>query len=133
MYVVSLCVARFGLGWAYDVFLFCMSHVHAFSCIRTFIVFGLSFLTTLNIYKDYFKGRQRLPKCEVKLRSCKLWPETEFVLVHLSFEEAAVFLHLRVLWPKSCSIFIVWWTKKFCNQHLSQVSDQVAYWDPRLY
>ena len=26
-------------------------------------VFRLSFLTTLNIYKDYFKGRQRLHKC----------------------------------------------------------------------
>ena len=37
IYVVSLCPARFGLGWAYDVFLFCMSHVHAFSCIRIFI------------------------------------------------------------------------------------------------
>ena len=37
IYVVSLCAARFGLGWAYDVFLFCMLHVHAFSCIRTFI------------------------------------------------------------------------------------------------
>ena len=35
-------------------------------------MFRLSFLTTLNIYKDYFKGRQRLCKCEVKLCSCKL-------------------------------------------------------------
>ena len=60
-------------------------------------VFRLSFLTTLNIYKDYFKGRQRLRKCETKLCSCKLWPKTEFALVHLSFEEVAVFVHRRVL------------------------------------
>ena len=34
--------------------------------------FGLSFLTTLNIYKDCFKGCQRLRKSEAKLCSCKL-------------------------------------------------------------
>ena len=60
-------------------------------------MFEFSFLTTLNIYKDCFKGRQRLRECEAKLCSCKLWPETEFVLVYLFFEEAAVFVHRRVL------------------------------------
>ena len=30
-------------------------------------MFGLSFLTTLNIYKDCFKGHQRLRKCEANL------------------------------------------------------------------
>ena len=35
-------------------------------------MFGLSFLTTLNIYKDYFKGRKMLLKCEAKFCSCKL-------------------------------------------------------------
>ena len=60
-------------------------------------VFRLSFLTTLNIYKDYFKGRKMLCKCEAKLCSCKLLPETKFALVHLYFEEVAVFVHLRVL------------------------------------
>ena len=39
-------------------------------------MFGLSFITTLNIYNDYFKGRQRLRKCEAKFCLCKLWPET---------------------------------------------------------
>ena len=33
-------------------------------------MFGLSVLITLNIYKDYFKGRQK--ECEAKLCSCKL-------------------------------------------------------------
>ena len=32
----------------------------------------VSFLTTLNIYKDYFKGRLGLHKCGVKSCSCKL-------------------------------------------------------------
>ena len=59
--------------------------------------FRLSFLTTLNIYKDCFKGRKRLRKCSAKLCSCKLWPVTEFVLIHLSLEEVAVFVHCRVL------------------------------------
>ena len=58
-------------------------------------MFGLSFLTTLNIYKDYFKGRQRLHKCEAKFCLCK--PETKFSLVHLSLEEAAMFVHRWVL------------------------------------
>ena len=39
-------------------------------------MFGLSFLTILNIYKDYFKGRKRAHKCETKfqvqvLKPCK--------------------------------------------------------------
>ena len=93
-----------------------------FHPIRVYM-FGLSFLTTLNIYKDYFKGRQKLRRCEAKFCSCKLWPKTEFALVHLSLEEAAVFVHCRVLWPRSFVIFIMWWTKELCNQHLSQVGD----------
>ena len=60
-------------------------------------MFEISFLITLNIYKDYFKGRQRLCECKAKLCSSKLWPETEFALIHISLEEAAVFVHRRVL------------------------------------
>ena len=61
-------------------------------------MFGLSFLTTLNIDKNFFfKGGQRLRKCEAKLCSCKLRPEIEYALVLLSLEEATVFVHLRVL------------------------------------
>ena len=86
-------------------------------------VFRLSFLTTLNIYKDYFKGRQRLRKYEAKFCSCKLWLETKFALVYLSLEEAVVFVCLRILWPGSFVIFIVWWIEEFCSQHLSQVGD----------
>ena len=42
-----------------------------FHPIRVYM-FGLSFLTTLNIYKDYFKGHKRLRECKAKLCSCKL-------------------------------------------------------------
>ena len=70
-------------------------------------VFRLSFLTTLNIYKDYFKSRQRLRECEVKFCSCKLWSETEFALVHLSLEEATMFVRRWLLWPRSFVILIV--------------------------
>ena len=89
-------------------------------------MFGFSFLITLNIYKDYFKDCQRLQQlreCRAKFCSCKLWPERELTLVHLSLEEAAVFVHRWVLWPRSFVIFIVWWTKEFCSQHLFQVCD----------
>ena len=96
-------------------------------------MFGLSFLTTLNIYKDYFMGRQRLYKCEAKWYSCKLCLETELAIIHLSLEEAIVFVHHRILWLRSFMIFIVWWTKELCSQHLSQVGDQVMYWDPCIY
>ena len=60
-------------------------------------MFELSFLTTLNIYKNYFMGHQRLHKCEAKWYSCKLCLETKFALIHLSLEEAVVFVHLRIL------------------------------------
>ena len=48
-------------------------------------------------------------ECEAKLCSCKLWPETEFALVHLSLEEIVVFVHCKVLWPRS---FSSWWLSR---------------------
>ena len=42
-----------------------------FISIREYM-FELSFLTTLNIYKNCFKSCQRLYKCEAKLYSRKL-------------------------------------------------------------
>ena len=61
-------------------------------------MFKLSFLTTLNIYKDCFKGRHRLTADVTQCKSfsqayCE--PET-YALVHLSIQEAAVFVHRRV-------------------------------------
>ena len=42
-----------------------------FNVIRVYR-FEISFLTTLNIYKDYFKVRQRLRECKEKFWLCKL-------------------------------------------------------------
>ena len=89
-------------------------------------MFRHSFLITLNIYKDYFEGYQRLHKlhkCEEKFYSCKLWPETEFAIVHLSLEKAVVFVHRRILWLRNFLIFIVWWIEEFFSQHSFQVGD----------
>ena len=35
--VIWLCAGRIGLGWAHDAIFLCMSHVHAFPCIRTLL------------------------------------------------------------------------------------------------
>ena len=61
------------------------THIHVYLC-------RVSFLTTLNIYKDYFKGCHKW--CNLMMHShCarKLWLETIFVLVHhiLSVEATA--------------------------------------------
>ena len=77
-----------------------------FHPIRVYM-FGFSFLTTLNIYKDYFNDHQRLRKCEAKFCSCKFWSKTEFALIHLSLEEVVMFVHRRILWPTCFLIFIV--------------------------
>ena len=94
-------------------------------------MFGLSFLTTLNIYKDYFEGRKRLHKLH-KSTSVKksvtgnlVWPSSSF-----SWRSCCVCTP-RVLWSSNFMIFIVWWIEELCNQHSSQVGDQVAYWDSR--
>ena len=60
-------------------------------------LFGLSFLTTLNIY---IRIILRAVKCCISVKqscvhaNCEL--ETKFALVYLSLEEAVVFVHLRV-------------------------------------
>ena len=62
-------------------------------------MFGISFLTTLNIYKNIFRGCYRLT---VDATQCKSFlqaycePET-YALSHISFQEATVFVHCRVL------------------------------------
>ena len=66
-------------------------------------VFRSSFLITLDIYEDNFKGRYKV----VALVTCILWPKT-ICPIHLSLEEAAVFVHHRVLRVRSFLIFIMW-------------------------
>ena len=62
-------------------------------------MFELSFLTTLNIYKDYFKGCHSRCKC-MQLNAKKFHKHivTEtYALVYLSLQEAAEFVRCRDL------------------------------------
>ena len=63
-------------------------------------VFRLSFLTTLKIYKDYFKGCHigcKWMKLDAKVLFKQIVTEDKVALVHLSLEEAATFVCYRVL------------------------------------
>ena len=75
----------------------------------------VSFLITLDIYKDYFKGHQKVMQGEY---TCIVWSEKKIALVHLSFCRSYCVFTPRVLWPRSFLIFIVGWTKKLYSQHL---------------
>ena len=84
IYVELLCAVRFGLGWAHDSFFVCMSHVHAFSCIRIFIslysyilmclvLFCVSLFLPLSLFR-------LVASCH--LNENPLYPRTLFVLGH---------------------------------------------------
>ena len=90
----------------------------------------VSFLITLDIYKDYFKSRCRWCKVLQKNNPCILWPETKIALVHHILCGNYYVFTPRVLWPRNFLIFIVRWTEELCSQHLPQVSVLVTYWDP---
>ena len=60
-------------------------------------MFGLYFLTTLNIYKDYFEGRKRLHTVAQEHNSTSVKKSVIGNLVFPSLEEATVFVHHRVL------------------------------------
>ena len=70
----------------------------------------VSFLTTLDIYKDYFKNRRKVMQSD---NTCILWPETKFVLVHRILCRSYCVFTPRVLWPRSFPIFIVDEMKNF--------------------
>ena len=70
----------------------------------------VSFLTTLDISKDYFKNRRKVMQSD---NTCILWPETEFVLVHRILCRSYCVFTPRVLWPRSFPIFIVDEMKNF--------------------
>ena len=87
----------------------------------------VSFLTTLDIYKDYFKDHHKVVAIVV---TCIVWSETEIALVlHILCRIYCVFMP-RVLWPRSFLIFIVDELKNFvASQHLPQVGVLVMYLD----
>ena len=81
----------------------------------------ISFLTTLAIYRAYFRGRH---KREYKENICKRWPMPYSLwkkLLHL----CALGFCNQVLLDLYC-----WWSEKLCSQHLLQVGELVMYWEP---
>ena len=58
----------------------------------------VSFLTTLDIYKDYFKNSRKVMQSD---NTCILWSETEFALVHHILCRSYCVFMPRVLWPRS--------------------------------
>ena len=93
-------------------------------------LYRVSFLTTLDIYKDYFKSRHKWCKVMQSDYTCILWPETELALVHHILYRSYCVFTPRVLWPRSFQIFIVGWNEELYSQHLPQVCVLVTYWDP---
>ena len=97
----------------------------------------VSFLITLNIYMDYFKGHHKVMQ---KNNTCIMWPEAEIAPVHHSLCRSYYVFTPRVLWPRSFLIFIVNEVKNFAANNLLQVGGVsyvlrsmqhwlVTYWD----
>ena len=85
IYVELLCAIRFGLDWTHDIFLACMSHVHAFSSIRTLIsLYSYILMCLVLFYVSLF-----LPLSFFRLVASwylnknPLHPSTLFILGHL--------------------------------------------------
>ena len=89
-------------------------------------VFRFSFLTTLDIYKDYFKSHHKVVALIV---TCILWPKTICPNLSFSWRSCCVvhqgFCNQWVYWSSSCG-----WTDELCNEHISQIGVLVTYWNP---
>ena len=98
------------------------THIHEYLC-------RVSFLTTLDIYKDYFKGR--LEWCKGCCNCCytHIVIGDKIALVHHILSRNYCVFVPRVLWSRSFLIFIVGWIEGLCSQHLPQVGVLVTYWD----
>ena len=79
----------------------------------------VSFLTTLDIYKAYFRGRHIR---EYKENICKKWLKPYSLWKKLLRLCALGFCN-QVLLDLHC-----WWSEKLCSQHLLQVGELVTYW-----
>ena len=87
----------------------------------------VSFLTILNICKDYFKGYHNMMQKE---NTSIVWSNANCDIVHHSLRRSYWVFTPRVLWPKSFLIFIVDELKNFATNNLHQVGVLVTYWDP---
>ena len=99
------------------------THIYEYLC-------RVSFLTTLDIYKDYFKGHLKWCNLMQSHCACKLWPETKFSLVHHILCRSYYAFTPRDFVTKELPDLHYWWIEEFCSQHLSQVGVLVTYWNP---
>ena len=76
-------------------------------------LYRVSFLTTLDIYKAYFKSHHIR---EYKENICKKWPSALFSLKKILHFCALEFCN-KVLFDLHC-----WWSEELCSQHLFQVA-----------
>ena len=107
------------------------------SSVKTMNIFSrVSFLTILDIYKDYFKGHHRGCKnntciCVTRGRNCSSSSFSLKKLLHL-YAKGYVIKEFHNLY--------CWWTKELCSQHLLQIGGVsrilgsvhhwlVMYWD----
>ena len=90
----------------------------------------VSFLTTLDIYKNYLRAVTSDARWCKKNNTCIVWPEAEIALVHYSLCRSYCIFTPRVLWPRSFLIFTVDELKNFAANNLLEVGKLVTYWDP---
>ena len=81
----------------------------------------VSFLTTLDIYMAYFKGRHMR---EYKENICKKW-SIPYSLWKKLLRLCALGFCNQVLFNLHC-----WWSEELYSQHFLQVGELVTYWEP---
>ena len=99
----------------YEIKLFRSDYTH----IPTYLC-GVSFLTILDIYKNYFKGRHTSFE----------WPNAKSDLVHHFLWRSYCVFMPRVLWPRSFLIFIIDEVKNFAANIFFKLLVLVTYLDP---
>ena len=82
----------------------------------------VSFLTTLDLYKAYFRGRHIR---EYKENICKRW------LMPYSLWKKLLHLYALGFCNQVLLDFHCWWSEELRSQHLLQVSVLVTYWESR--
>ena len=101
------------------------THIHEYLC-------SVSFLTTLDIYKNHFKSHHKWCKVLQKNNTCILWSEAEITLVYYFLcRNYCVFIPM-VLWQRGFLVIIVDELKNFATHNLPQVSMLVTYYNPSI-
>ena len=87
-------------------------------------LYRLSFLTTLDIYKDYFKGHH----------ACIVWLDAKSGLVHYSLCRKLLRLYAKGFVTKELPDLHCWWFEELCSQQspsswcVSHVLGSMHYW-----